>query len=146
MMKKLAIACLCTGSLLAAPAGAFTLIKNDEAKLPAATGVLATRGISRGPGVKVVSPDTGSTLKSPFNLKIVFEPRGGAKIDSAATRVTYLKATPIDLLSRVKPGLSEQGISLESAEVPPGEHAIQISVQDSEGRVNNTVLQFSVVK
>lgn len=132
--------------LLSSPGWAFTLIKADEARLPPAAGVLATRGISRGPGVKLVSPEAGSTVSSPFSLKVVFEPRGGAKIDPAAVRVTYLKATPVDLLPRVKPGLNEQGIALDGAEVPPGEHAIQLSVQDSEGRVTNTVLQFSVAK
>lgn len=132
--------------LVCPPAWSFTLIKNDEAKLPPASGVLATRGISRGPGVRVVQPDLAGGVSSPFNLKVVFEPRGGAKIDLAATRVTYLKATPVDLLPRVKSGLSEQGLVLEGAETPPGEHAIQISVQDSEGRVTNTVIQLNVVK
>lgn len=139
-------ACLLVACFLSAPAWSFTLIKNDEAKLPSASGVLATRGISRGPGVKVVTPDPAAAISSPFNLKIAFEPRGGARIDPAATRVTYLKATPVDLLPRVKSGLSEQGLVLEGAETPPGEHAIQISVQDSEGRVTNTVIQLNVVK
>ena len=137
---------LLSAALLSTPSWAFTLIKNDEAKLPPAAGALATRGISRGPGIKVVTPDVGGQVSSPFNLKVVFEPRGGAKIDVAATKVTYLKATPVDLGPRIKPGLSEQGISLDGAEVPPGDHAIQLSVQDSEGRVTNTVIQFSVVK
>jgi hypothetical protein len=133
-------------SFLSAPAWSFTLIKNDEARLPAASGLMATRGISRGPGVKVLAPDLAAGISSPFNLKIAFEPRGGAKIDPTATKVTYLKATPVDLLPRVKAGLSEQGLVLEGAETPPGEHAIQISVQDSEGRVTNTVIQLNVVK
>lgn len=143
---KVFYAVLFSTALLSTPTWAFTLIKSDEAKLPAASGVLATRGISRGPGVKLVAPEAGGTVRSPFSLKVVFEPRGGAKIDPAATKVTYLKATPVDLLPRVKPGLSEQGISLDGAEVPPGEHAIQFSVQDSEGRVTNTVIQFNVAK
>lgn len=145
-MRKTSMAMLVSAAVLASPAWAVTLIKNDEAKQPPASGVLATRGISRGPGVKLVSPEPAATITSPFNLKVVFEPRGGAKIDPAATKVTYLRATPVDLLPRVKPGLSEQGIALDSAEVPPGEHAIQISVQDSEGRVTNTVIQLNVVK
>jgi hypothetical protein len=36
---------------------AFKLIKDEEAKLPAAAGGMTTRGITRGPGIKVVSPD-----------------------------------------------------------------------------------------
>lgn len=128
-------------------AAAVTLIKNDEAKLPAATGGLTTRGISRGPGVKIVSPDPAqASLTSPFDLKINFESRGGVKIDPAATKVVYLKSKPVDLLPRVQPALSETGINLQKAEVPPGEHTIQITVQDVDGRVTNTLLQLNVVK
>ncbi len=133
-------------ALFATPTWAVTLIKNDEAKLPAGAGVLATRGIARGPGVKMVSPEPAATVTSPFNLKVVFEPRGGSTIDPASAKVTYLKSTPVDLLPRVKPGLSDKGIVIDGAEVPPGEHDIQISVQDSEGRVTNTVIRLNVVK
>ncbi len=145
-MKRILVSCGVALACVAGPAWSFTLIKSDEAKLPPASGVLATRGISRGPAVKVVSPDLSGPLTSPFNLKLAFEARGGAKIDTAAVKVTYLKSTPVDLLPRVKNGLSEQGLVLEGAETPPGEHAIQISVQDSEGRVTNTVLQLTVTK
>lgn len=133
------------GLLLALSAEAVVLIKAEEAKLPAGAGVLATRGITRGPAIKVLTPDLAN-LSSPFDLKVAFEPRGGAKIDPAATKVTYLKAKPVDLLSRVKPGLSESGLVLPGAETPPGEHQIQIVVQDTEGRTSQVVLTLNVVK
>ncbi|TLS17647.1 MAG: hypothetical protein FDZ72_13210 [Betaproteobacteria bacterium] len=133
--------------LLSGPAAAVTLIKDEEARLPAAAGALVTRGITRGPGVKMLSPDPAAgPVKSPFNLKVSFEPRGGARIDPASVSVTYLKATPVDLLPRVKTGLSAGGIELPGAEVPPGEHQIRVTVQDSEGRQSSTVLQLNVVK
>jgi hypothetical protein len=136
-------------SLLAISGGsqAFELIKAEEAKLPAATGDLMTRGITRGPAIKVVSPDLSSgPLKSPLNLKLAFEPRGGAKIDAASLKVNYLKATPIDLLPRIKSGVTESGIDLANAEIPPGEHAIQITLQDSEGRKTSTVIKLTIAK
>ncbi len=133
--------------LLSGPAAAVTLIKDEEARQPAAAGGLVTRGITRGPGVKMLSPDPAAgAVKSPFNLKVSFEPRGGARIDPASVSVTYLKATPVDLLPRVKAGLSAGGIELSGAEVPPGEHQIRVTVQDSEGRQSSTVLQLNVVK
>ncbi len=133
--------------LLSGPAAAVTLIKDEEARLPAAAGALVTRGITRGPGVKMLSPDPAAgPVKSPFNLKVSFEPRGGSRIDPASVSVTYLKATPVDLLPRVKTGLSAGGIELAGAEVPPGEHQIRVTVQDSEGRQSSTVLQLNVVK
>lgn len=133
------------GLLCALPAEAVTLIKADEAKLPPAAGIMATRGITRGPAIKVLTPDL-SSLSSPFDLKLAFEARGGAKIDPTATKVIYLKAKPVDLLPRVKSGLSESGLELSGAETPPGEHQIQVIVQDSEGRSSQVVLTLNVVK
>lgn len=141
---------LSAGALLlafSASAAAVTLIKDDEARQPAPAGSLTTRGITRGPAVKMVSPDPAAgAVKSPFAFKVSFEPRGGAKIDPASVSVTYLKATPVDLLPRVKAGLSAGGIDLAGAEVPPGEHQIRVTVQDSEGRQTSTVLQLNVAK
>jgi hypothetical protein len=131
-------------TLFSLPGWAVTLINSDEAKAPPAAYVPATRGIFRGPGVKVSSPDTSMAVPRTFDLRVVFEPRGESRIDPAATRMVYLKATPVDLLPRVK--ASASGLTLEGAEVPPGEHFIQISVQDSEGRVTNSLLHLNVVK
>lgn len=139
--------CFVAVLFLSVPALAAPLITDSEAGLPAAAPPVVTRAITRGPGVKVVSPDpSAESVKSPFNLKVVFEPRGGAKIDPGATRISYLKSPPVDLIERVKPGLSDSGIQLNSAEVPPGEHKISLTVQDSEGRKTNTVIHFKVVK
>jgi len=132
---------------LSVPATAVTLIKEDEARQPGPSGSFTTRGITRGPAVKLVSPDPAvGAVKSPFNLKVAFEPRGGAKIDPASVSVTYLRAQPVDLLPRVKAGLSAGGIDLAGAEVPPGEHQIRVTVQDSEGRQTSSVLQLNVAK
>lgn len=145
-MKRIKHAALgLLGLFGALSAQAVTLIKADEAKLPPAAGVIATRGITRGPAIKVLTPDL-SSLSSPFDLKLSFEARGGAKIDPSATKVIYLKAKPVDLLPRVKTGLSENGLDLPGAETPPGEHQIQVIVQDSEGRSSQVVLNLNVVK
>lgn len=125
---------------------AVSLIKDAEAKLPAAAGGLATRGITRGPGIKQLSPDPSQDIKSPFNLKVAFEPRGGARIDLSTVKVTYLKSPSVELLDRIKPGLTETGIDLSGAEVPPGDHQIRVSVTDSEGRQSSSVVEIKVVK
>lgn len=134
------------GFLLAAAAQAGPLITESEARLPAAVTVV-TRGITRGPAIKLLSPDPAAeSIKSPFNLRVAFEPRGGAKIDPASVKVSYMKTPVVDLHERIKPGLTEKGIHLENAEVPPGEHQIRLSVQDSEGRQTTTVIHLKVVK
>jgi hypothetical protein len=126
---------------------AVQLITPKEAQMPAASGALNTRGIARGPGIKVVSPDPAAAeIKSPFDLKIQFESRGGNKIDPAGVKLTYLKATAVDLTPRLKGAISETGIDFSKAEVPPGEHAVKITVKDVDGRESNTVLNLIVTK
>jgi len=129
-------------SVLAAP-----LITPKEAQMPAASGELKTRGIARGPGIKVISPDmTAPEIKGPFDLKVMFESRGGNKIDASAVKVTYLKATAIDLTPRLKGAITENGIDFAKAEVPPGEHAVKITVKDVDGRESNAVINLVVGK
>lgn len=141
---KAGITLLC-GLPIAISVAAEVLIKESEAKLPPASATApATRAITRGPGIRVVSPE--GAVVSPFPLHVVFEPRGGAKIDLSSVRMTYLRTPSVELLDRVRGGLSEKGIDLAIAEVPPGEHQIRLTVQDSEGRQTSTLLDLNVVK
>ena len=126
-------------SAVAAP-----LITAKEAQLPKAQGELKTRGIARGPGIKVLSPEAEVT--SPFDLKVQFESRGGNKIDPASVKVMYLKSPAVDLTTRIKSGVKESGIDVSKAEAPPGEHQIKIIVKDAEGRESSSVMTIHVVK
>ena len=126
---------------------AVELITSKEAQLPAASGALNTRGIARGPGIKIMSPDpTAAEIKSPFDLKIQFESRGGKKIDPSAVKLTYMKANAVDLTPRLSGAISEGGIDFSKAEVPPGEHAVKITVKDVDGRETNTIMSLIVTK
>ena len=122
------------------------LITTKEAAMPAASGALATRGISRGPAIKVVSPEPDATVKSPFNMKLNFEARGGEKIDISSVKVFYLKSPAVDLTPRLQSGISATGIDFANAEVPPGQHDLRISVKDSQGRETNSVMTIVVAK
>lgn len=138
---------LLSGLMLATGVAGEVLITESEARLPAApASAPPTRAISRGPGIRILAPDAGSPgVNSPFPLRIAFEPRGGAKIDPATVRLTYLRGNGVELTDRVKSGLTEKGIDLKSAEAPPGEHQIRIAIQDSEGRQTSAVLTVNVV-
>ena len=143
-MLKAGLTLLC-GLLMATSVAAEVLIKESEAKLPPAPATApATRAITRGPGIRVVSPE--GAVVSPFPLRVVFEPRGGAKIDLSSVTMTYLRTPNVNLLDRVRGGLSEKGIDLATAEAPPGEHQVRLTVQDSEGRQTSTLLNLNVVK
>ena len=149
MLNKKQILCV-VAAVFAATAtmvAAAPLITAKEAQMPAASGELKTRGIARGPGIKVVSPDvTAPEIKGPFDLKVVFESRGGNKIDASTVKVTYLKATAVDLTPRLKGAITENGIDFAKAEVPPGEHAVKITVKDVDGRESNAVMNLVVGK
>jgi len=149
MSKKNLVMCAfgMTFALTSATVIAAPLITPKEAQMPAASGELKTRGIARGPGIKVISPDvTAPEIKGPFDLKVLFESRGGNKIDASAVKVTYLKATAVDLTPRLKGAITETGIDFAKAEVPPGEHAVKITVKDVDGRESNTVMNLVVAK
>jgi len=146
--RKLAIHLVIIASIFTLMPGlssAGQLISNEEAKLPAAAKFAARGGLTRGPGVKFLSPTDGQ-IKGPFDMKFQFEPRGGSKIDPASVKVTYLKAPLVDLTDRVKPFVSAKGIDMAKVEIPPGEHDIKVEVTDDAGRKGSTVVSLVVAK
>ena len=122
------------------------LISAKEAALPPAAGALATRGISRGPTIKLASPEADTPVAAPFDFKVNFEPRGDAKIDPTSVKVVYMKSPFVDLTPRLKSAISASGIDFAKAEVPPGTHTIRVTVKDSEGRETNSVVNLVVNK
>lgn len=133
---------------LALPVSAqkLTLISAAEAALPPSSGAMATRGISRGPAVKLVSPEADTPVKAPFSLKFSFEGRGGEKIDPASVKVVYLKSPFVDLTPRLQSAISANGIEVAQADVPPGEHQLRVTVKDSAGRETNSTITIVVNK
>jgi hypothetical protein len=144
---KLSHLLLATSLLAASQWGvAASLISAKEAALPPAAGALATRGISRGPGIKLASPEADTPVAAPFDFKVNFEPRGDAKIDPSSVKVVYMKSPFVDLTPRLKSAISANGIDFAKADVPPGTHTIRVTVKDTEGRETNSVLNLVVNK
>lgn len=134
------VACM-SSVTIAAP-----LITAKESALPNSNGTLATRGISRGPAIKLNSPEADTPIVAPFDFKVTFEARGDAKIDPNSVKVIYMKSPFVDLTPRMKGAISVNGIDFSKAEVPPGTHTIRVTVKDSEGRETNSVLNLVVSK
>ena len=138
--------------LIAVLAGSFlcahaeTLINDQEAALPALTTQPTSRGIVRGPAVKWIYPKTDMSVRSPFNLKVIFESREGIKIDPDSVKVVYLKSPLVDLTPRLQSAVTPLGIDLRNAEVPPGSHTIRLTVKDLEGRETNSQMTITVSK
>jgi hypothetical protein len=138
----LIFACIAVGNL----ATAAPLISAKEAALPPAAGTLATRGISRGPSIKLASPEADTPVMAPFDFKVNFEPRGDAKIDLSSVKVVYMKSPFVDLTPRLKSAISANGIDFAKADVPPGTHTLRITVKDTDGRETNSVVNLVVSK
>lgn len=130
-----------TSAVISAP-----LISPKEAELPNSPPTLSTRGISRGPAIKLNSPEADAPVLSPFEFKVSFDARGDSKIDPNSVKVIYMKSPFVDLTPRLKSAISANGIDFSKAEVPPGTHTIRISVKDSEGRETNSVINLVVSK
>lgn len=132
--------------LISGLVSAVPLITAKEAALPAAGGTLATRGISRGPAVKLSSPVADVPVSSPFDFKVLFEARGEGKIDPNSVKVIYMKSPFVDLTPRLKTVITPNGIDLSKAEVPPGTHIIKVTVKDLDGRETNQMMTIVVNK
>jgi hypothetical protein len=124
-----------------ASAQTVQLITPDEAKQPAAAPKPSTRAITRGPAVKLASPEA---VSGNFPFKIAFEARGESKIDPATVKVEYLKGSGIDLTERLKGGIKPGGIEIPAAAAPAGEHPIRVTVRDSEGRLGTAEFKLTV--
>lgn len=134
------------GAALAVESYALDLITDAEAILPPAAKMGTRGGITRGPGVKLLSPNPDAQVKAPFAMKVEFQPHGGSKIDASSVKVTYLKKPAVDLTPRLKSAISESGINLADTNVPAGTHDIKIDVTDADGRTKSEVVSFTVVK
>lgn len=140
LVRSLAAAVLLVGASTV-HAQALQLISADEAKLPAAATKPATRAITRGPGIKLASPES---VSGQFPLKIAFEPRGDSKIDMASVKVEYLKGNGVDLTERLKGSIKPAGIEIPTAAAPAGEHPIRVTLRDSEGRLGSAEFKLTV--
>lgn len=147
-MKKRSFAFFSFALLMAAgPVCAEPLITEAEASLPAAAdSAMTLRGITRGPTVEQVSPAPEGKSKSPVSLVIKFGARNNATIDKDSVKLTYIKAQGVDLTSRVKPFVTDDGINMKTADVPAGSHVLRLDVKDSQGRSTTTMIKLSVEK
>ena len=96
------------------------------------------------PKIIVEKPEQGSSVPTPFPVRIRFVPSPGARINLQSLEIDLLKIIKISLLSRVKPYVTEKGINVPEAKVPPGTYNIEIAIADNQGRVGSTVQTWIV--
>jgi len=144
-LRSLSFVVFC-GTLSTFNLNAAPLVTAQEAALPPASGTLATRGISRGPAVKLNSPEADTPIQSPFDLKFTFEARGESKIDPSSVKVVYMKTPIVDLTPRLKNAITPTGIDFQKADLPVGTHVLKVTVKDTEGRETNSIINLVINK
>lgn len=110
-------------------------------------GLSGLHGRSPAPGapqIIVEKPEQGAAVSTPFPVRVRFLPSPGAKINLQSLKIDVLKLIRISLLSRVKPYLTERGINVPEAKVPPGTYNIEIAVADDQNRIGSTVQTWIV--
>ena len=131
---------LAFGALHAAPSLALHLITDEEAARP--NEMLTRGGLTRSPGLKVVSPTPDATVSGGFPLRIEFTGRGGAKVNPKSLRLVYLKQPQVDLAPRIAAHVTDGGVSVDDVRVPPGTHMLRIEVADQDGRVTSETMRI----
>lgn len=120
-----------------------TLITPEEASLPPPA-PRANRGVTRGPEVKLISPRLGEVVGTPFRFQISFKPRGGVPIDPSSVEIRYLRKQAVDMTPRLRSFIKSDGVLVDEAVIPPGEHDIEVLVKDARDRVAVETLQLLV--
>lgn len=82
-----------------------------------------------GPIVEVKKPGTGKTVGSPVEIIITFKERL-APINLESLDVILDKWININITDRVRPYVSEMGIHIPDATLPPGNHTIIVYIED----------------
>jgi len=126
-------------------AGPIMLVTAQEAGLPPDSAPPTTRGILRGPGIKILSPgDNAIGAAGSFKLRVRFEPRHGHPVDPASVTLVYLRGGGIDITSRIREGISSDGIDVGEALVPAGEHQFRLTLKDVDGRSTSSLIRVKV--
>ena len=99
------------------------------------------------PVIDILKPQTGVDIKvkAPFAIEVQFKSQPDAGIVPSTFRVLY-GALKLDITSRITKfvKVSEQGFSLENAQIPVGKHRLTLQIQDDKQRLAERELRFEV--
>ncbi|MCB1342768.1 MAG: hypothetical protein KDK24_17200 [Pseudooceanicola sp.] len=134
------------------PSPGFVLLTAEEQSTLARTPTDQERDVtvqaSEGPIVKVSAPK-GFTLVSPVDFDIRVEPKGGVAVDMTSIKIEYrLGPAWVNMTKRILRYASITGSRLyaRGAELPPGKHALRVSINDAQNRLTQATVNFTVSK
>lgn len=152
-------ACLTSLCLLAAMPGAcaegFDLVTPDDMRQEAQAAAqrrpeVRTRSlpVSRPgqPVIEVLAPTAADdAVTAPVRIELAFKPAPGARIVPATFRVLY-GLLKLDLTERLRKHatVTEQGVVVDRAQVPAGQHRLILQVADDQGNTAEQELRLRV--
>lgn len=83
------------------------------------------------PKIVVFQPDVDKAIKAPFPIEIFFQPANGSKVSWDSFKVLYGNYQ-FDITNRFlkEARLSENGLYIPKADIPPGYHKLTIRIAD----------------
>ncbi len=99
------------------------------------------------PMIDILRPEPAADLKvkAPFAITVQFRAQADAPIDPATFKVMY-GAFKLDITGRITKfvKVTQDGFSLENAQIPVGKHRLTLLVLDEKQRVAERELRFEV--
>jgi len=137
------------GIILSSKSIAFQLVTEDEyateiALADATPRLFGKRPDPDGPKIRVELPKNRQ-VNSPFDIKVIFEPKDGATIDTDSLAIFYGNWGNVTKRVLKEARVSEQGIDAKGAEAPRGNHTFRIQVDDSNGRTGEARITVRVI-
>lgn len=149
-MIKILTATIClliTVSVCSAGEVVEILTKDEGAMQEAPTGVSdLSRPLNNGPRIMILIPEINHEYRSPLSIEIRFIPREGSEVDLSKFKVECLKLFNIDITDRVKKYTSKDGVKVEKAELPPGNHKLRLTIGDTGGGLTQETFTVKVLE
>lgn len=95
------------------------------------------------PKIQLLAPSVTQAVAAPFPIELKFQPGPDARVNPETFKVLWGRLG-IDITKRVleQTKVTEAGLQLSNAKVPPGMHRLRLSVEDDkqrEGTLNVTL-------
>lgn len=143
-----AIICMAMTLSVCSVAEALVLLTKEEGAMQEAPkGVYdVSRPLNNGPRIMIVIPETNHEYKSPLAIEVRFIPREGSEVDLSQFKVECLKFFNIDITDRVKRYTTKEGVKVDRAELPVGNHKLRLTIGDTKGGITQEVFVVKVIE
>jgi len=148
MIKYLLLVSLALAALTGFAGGIdmVTLLTDEEGRMGEKPNGLVNVGRlpDTGPDVKVISPDISKEYQPPVKIDVRFIPKGNSRVDLSKFSVECLKIIDIDITDRIMPYVTEQGVKVDNAKLPSGEHKLKVTIGDNQGGITQVIFMVKV--